>query len=126
MERWRVNGTEVSLAGNGKAAIGEGASSSDFDELKWISAKNYVGVWNIGAEPCYIFQDKISVEDFGKVDVTAGVSESTQRPVYFIFGGNCQVYKFGAPPATPLIVPEEVKKILAKRQKVVDDLTKRP
>jgi hypothetical protein len=126
LERWWVNGTEVSLAGDGKAAIGKAASSGDFDELKWISAKNYVGVWSIGAEPCYIFQDKISVEDIGEVDVTAGIGENTQRPVYLVFGGNCQVYKFGPPPAAPLTLPDEVKKILAKRQKVVDDLTKRP
>ncbi|MGC3990872.1 MAG: hypothetical protein QM796_14580 [Chthoniobacteraceae bacterium] len=124
-ERWRVNGMEVSLTADGKVAISAGAPS-DFDELKWISPSNYLGVANVGEEKCFIFQSKISIPDVGEVQVTAGVSVATQMPVYYVEGGSPQLYKFGVPPQAPLAVPAIVQMALAKRKQLVDGLVRHP
>jgi len=125
-ERWKVDGTEVSIAPDGKTSITDGVAAEDFDELKWISAANYVNVANVDGQPCFVFQDKIHVPDVvGDLDATAGISTATQLPVYCIIGGSPQIYKFGKQ-SVPLTVPEIVQQALANRKQVIGNLMKRP
>lgn len=120
LERWRVGGTEISLAGDGKYAIMDYGAGGDFDELNWISPANYVNVAKVAGAPCYIFRDKISIPDaIGLVDVSAGISVSTRLPVYLVIDGVPQIYKFNQAPSAPLVVPQNiVHAILARRQTI--------
>lgn len=126
-ERWKVRGSEVSLAGKGRAAVVDSAGSGDFGELGWISPENYTEVANVARTPCFIFQSKIPMEDVVEpVEVTAAVSVATQLPVYFVLGGAPRTYTFGPQPGAPLNVPQEVESVLADRHKLIEGLFTRP
>ena len=136
-EKWNVDNQQVSfLNGSDKWLLTNGGdpgmfftdyARSDFPELLWIAAKNYVAFTKIGGMDCYVFHDKIVLPG-GRdpVDVTAAVDSTTQWPVYFNVDGWKRTYQFGPPPETPLAVPDNVQAILSQREKALAPLLRRP
>lgn len=121
-EKWNVNGKQVTFnSATGKAVIANSGMDSlyyhdytkmDFAGFDWISSSNYVAFQKFDKSKCFIFRQKVQLYDGTTGLQTAVIDSETQLPVLLDIDGCRSVYKFEAPPAVPLVVPEKVKALL--------------
>lgn len=104
---------------------------SDFAGLDWISATTYKGIKKYQGRDCILFNGQVSplnaaqrkqesieiesakawgrpVPEEVKVPAVAYIDLETRLPLLVTFGGEKQIYQYGAPPTSPLPLPAEL------------------
>ena|SRR5215210_941075 len=120
-DAWSVDGTYITVDPSTKVArvsAGGGASTQDFPEIAWVSAKNFSGIQDVSGKKCIVFKDKLETyADSGeKIDAVAYVDLETRLPVA-MQKGDVYTYQFGAPPQAPLTPPQNIAEALEKYRK---------
>ena len=128
---WWVNGMQVTLIGGQKnsTVASDSASdssyvnfaTSDFPDLQWVGASNYVGIDTIKGTKYFLFRKKVSllsesvkrsvpidVVEGSMVDVSVWIDVTTRLPFLYAYKGLKEMYLFEQSPSAELIVPLEV------------------
>ncbi|MDD5349049.1 MAG: hypothetical protein PHQ12_02440 [Chthoniobacteraceae bacterium] len=118
----------------------------DFPDFDWVSAENYLGRTRMDSRDCIVFRQQMyplrfQDPDFfraltnggkgepgadlgAKVEVTAWIDLATRFPVQLKIGNDLRVYRFSAPPTTPLVLPDAFAKTVSETEKRIQALTR--
>lgn len=136
--QWRVNGKQFAVSpSSDEVGVMDQTSDeyvkSDFQEIRWVSPSNFVGLDEAKGKKCWVFRSRVlqaspreledamrAANEQGKkfdetpfyVEQTGYIDSATQLPVLLNIGGRILEYTINPPPTTPPVVPEALVKRL--------------
>ncbi len=116
-----------------------------FPELAWVSSKSFLGLKVVNLKPCLVFGDPaqslpaslaneflapetVDTSYYKKAPLAkiAYIDQETRLPVYYQDGAASYVYQFGPAPASPLVLPDEITKMVKMRDEQTQRLSLKP
>ena len=120
-------------------------SKTDFPEFGWVSAKNYVGIQQLGGRECLVFGECLPIEEeevesasatpgnSGAVprarnmrSSTAYIDRETRLPVMLVRNGDIVAFQFGPTPQAMLVFPANIRAAIEAQAKEIKHLTSMP